>query len=575
MADTPVKADNTAPAAQPSVEADGPPTLPLASTPPTQPDTQPSQWRRLQRPRTRPACPDRGSLFDILRENSGSSLFVLPILWTDAHPRLLGARFVAQEPILNPTPSSSSGSRPGSSSSGSSATLYRPSEIAETLSYDLTSLLSPEDTRPFSKSRAIKNVMTTLFKASFSRPRSVAELDMHFGGRIYRSAVRVPVLWKSAEAADSSSFDSAVTRPLSSFGHASNAARETNDFNGFSSVQSSQGVSDGPIIAYVNRSHLSMIRKNLFRIVPGPVDGDRCNTPVSRLQALRSKLLLPAELDHDAYLTGVFIAMAQSHFYESPPSRMASQVSWWNSRHRGDGALAVHEFHDLKLRILTHDDETSDFIVYMAVVTAAFLKRFAEPLKAVENAEEQAGLDIEYTRVPVWPILGLRERLGKALGRDLVGDVQEATDLFHEEVDKDDAKDDAKDDTDANSTSDDVIINSATTENATEDDDTDRAARYKEAQEAAGHQRSQERSLKRKRTDKASLSDILSVSFGSEGKGSVGSVNGAVGDHRSSTIVEPSPAVAAAVAITSPTLSPHKKRRQARRSLSSSSLAVF
>ncbi|KAF9770608.1 hypothetical protein IL306_011826, partial [Fusarium sp. DS 682] len=31
------------------------------------------------------------------------------------------------------------------------------------------------------------------------------------------------------------------------------------------------------------------------------------------------------------------------------------------------------------------------------------------------------GLRIEYTRVPIWPILGLRERLGKALGQEIVG----------------------------------------------------------------------------------------------------------------------------------------------------------
>ncbi|CAK7208703.1 hypothetical protein SBRCBS47491_000181 [Sporothrix bragantina] len=572
MADDSVKAD-TAPAFQPSVENEGAPALPLASTPPTQPDSQPSQWLpwRLRRPRTRPTCPDPGSLFDILRENNGSSLFVLPILWTDAHPRLLGARFVGQEPILNPTPTSSPGSHPGSSSSGSPETRHRPSEIAETLSYDLTSLLSPDDTRPFSKSRAIKSVMTTLFNSTFSRPKSVAELDMHFGGRTYRSAVRVPVLWKSAEVADSSSFDSAVTRPLSSFGHASSVARETNDFNGVASVQSSQGVSDGPVIAYVNRSHLSMIRKNLFRIVPGPEDGDRCNTPVSRLQALRSKQLLPTELDQDAYLTGVFIAMAQSHFYEGSPSRMSSQVHWWNSRHRGDRVAAVQEFHDLKLRILTHDDETSDFIVYTTVVTAAFLKRFAEPLKAVDNAQEQAGLHIEYTRVPVWPILGLRERLGKALGRDFVGDLREATDLFYEDVNKDEAKDDA--DANANATNG-SIVNSATTEKAPEDDDADRAARYKEAQEVAEHQRTQEqlRSLKRKRTDKVSLSDKPPVSFEAKDQGSV---SGIVIEYGNGVTIDPSPAATAAVAITSPTLSPRKKRRQTRRSLSSSSLAVF
>ncbi|CAK7215858.1 hypothetical protein SEUCBS140593_002672 [Sporothrix eucalyptigena] len=562
MADIPVAAGGE-PVVQLSVESDVPPILPLASTPPTQPDTEPSQWQP-RRPRSIPTCPDPGSLYDILRENNGSSLYVLPILWTDAHPRLLGAKYIAKEPILNISPSSLTGSHSSSShSSGSSPrTLHRPSEIAETLSYDLISLLSAEDTRPFSKSRAIKNVLSTLFKSAFSRAKSVAELDMHFGGRVYRSAVRVPVFWKSADTADATSFDSAVTRPISSFGHVPNAARESNDFNGISSVQSSQGVSDGPIVAYVNRSHLSAIRKNLFRIVPGPEGGDRCNTPVSRLQALRSKQLIPAELDQDAYLTGVFVAMAQSHFYENSPSRMASQVYWWNSRHRGSQVTTVHEFHDLKLRILTHDDDTSEFIVYTAVVTAAFLKRFAEPLKAMEDAEEQAGLHIEYTRVPVWPILGLRERLGKAFGSDLVGDVQETTDLFREEVDMDESKDD-------DNANDDADTNNKLGDKSVDDNSADREARYKEAQEATEQQRTEERmrTLKRKRTEKVTLSEML--------KGTTNDKVAHVTDNSNGTTIGPSPAAAAAVAITSPTLSPPKKRRQARRSLSSSSLAVF
>lgn len=588
------------------VEAGPEPAIePLASTPPSQPDTQPAPQRRLRPPRSVPTCPDPGSLYDILRENCGTSLFVLPILWTDAHPRLLRANFVAQEPILTPTPSTqTTSSNPNSprSGSGSGSQHQRPSEIAEALSYDLTSLLSAEDTRPFSKSRAIKSVLSTLFQSTFSRPKSVAELDMHFGDRVFRSAVRVPVLWKSADAADSS-FDSAVTRPVSSFGHghAPNGAHETNDFSCAAttsiSAQSSQNnTSDGPIIAYVNRTHLSMIRKNLFRIVPGPEGGDRCNTPVSRLQALRSKQLVPAEQDRDAYLMGVFIAMAQSHFYEASPSR-ASQMFWWNGRNRANHYATANEFHDLKLRILTHDDETSDFMVYTTTVTAAFLKRFADPMKAHPDADEQAGMHIEYTRVPVWPILGLRERLGKALGRDLVGNVQEAMDLFirdeeeeeveDEEADKEDAKDDNDDDT---ATTNGNASDHTETPSNTSDDADKAAARYKEAQEAAAaaaaaaaaEQRQQttvHNTLKRKRTDKVSLSEMLTASL----DGEVGSINGnsnsdgfdVISNSGNGAIVAPSPAAAAAVAITSPTLSPRAKRRQTRRSLSASSLAVF
>lgn len=65
--------------------------------------------------------------------------------------------------------------------------------------------------------------------------------------------------------------------------------------------------------------------------------------------------------------------------------------------------------------------------MYTAVVTAGFLARFAQPTKAStkqvdgERKPVDSGLDITYVRVPVWPILGLKERLAKALGQDIAG----------------------------------------------------------------------------------------------------------------------------------------------------------
>lgn len=76
------------------------------------------------------------------------------------------------------------------------------------------------------------------------------------------------------------------------------------------------------------------------------------------------------------------------------------------------------------LRILTHDADTSEFIVYTGHVTAKFLDRFHDPFRVPTSEESQdtaPGVKIEYTRVPIWPILGLKERLGKALGEDIVG----------------------------------------------------------------------------------------------------------------------------------------------------------
>ncbi|KAI8411169.1 hypothetical protein FOFC_07763 [Fusarium oxysporum] len=87
------------------------------------------------------------------------------------------------------------------------------------------------------------------------------------------------------------------------------------------------------------------------------------------------------------------------------------------------GIPPCSNFHDLKLSILTHDTDTLEFIVYTGYVTKEFLENFHDPFKAPLNDDDAAvsGLKIEYTRVPIWPILGLRERLGKASGQEVVG----------------------------------------------------------------------------------------------------------------------------------------------------------
>lgn len=81
-------------------------------------------------------------------------------------------------------------------------------------------------------------------------------------------------------------------------------------------------------------------------------------------------------------------------------------------------------FHDLTLRILTHDTDTAEFLVYTGYITKEFLEKFHDPFKAPVSSDEESksGINIEFTRVPIWPILGLRERLGKALGQDVVGE---------------------------------------------------------------------------------------------------------------------------------------------------------
>ncbi|KAH7231375.1 uncharacterized protein BKA55DRAFT_524988 [Fusarium redolens] len=201
-----------------------------------------------------------------------------------------------------------------------------------------------------------------------------------------------------------SSFRSVSTRPAESF----------NISTQFPPGQSHAGL---PMVCYVGKTQLASVRNNSFRLACGP--GRSWNEPVFRLQQLRARMLVPSNLDHDAHFVGIFLGMAQKHFYPSPliNGRRDSRIS------PEQGIPPCPNFHDLKLRILTHDTDTLEFIVYTGYVTKEFLEKFHDPFKAPLDDDDAAvsGLKIEYTRVPIWPILGLRERLGKALGQEVVG----------------------------------------------------------------------------------------------------------------------------------------------------------
>ena len=102
------------------------------------------------------------------------------------------------------------------------------------------------------------------------------------------------------------------------------------------------------------------------------------------------------------------------------PTVVPSGISGKTTFSLGDDRSDKLEFEDVKVQLLTHSDDTSEFIVYTAIVSAHFLRRFAEPTK-VSGTEQERGIRIEYQKVPIWPVLGLKERLGKALGRDIAG----------------------------------------------------------------------------------------------------------------------------------------------------------
>jgi hypothetical protein len=236
--------------------------------------------------------------------------------------------------------------------------------MAENLSSHLTTLVEKDATPAPAFCNAMKQILLTLFPTASGRPKTGAELDFYFGHRVFRKVVHIPCVWFRPTLLDV----------------------------------------DMPILAYINRSQLAAIRKALYS-APGRSENNT-SQPVLRLQQLRSKLLIPSDANHDPYIVPVFLAMAQAHFYHGSSSPLS--------------------FRDIKLQVITHDEgnnSSPNFIIYTAVVTATFLYRFMFPHKAPKSRDmSRAGIDISYTPVCFWPVLGLKERLSKVLGREIAGE---------------------------------------------------------------------------------------------------------------------------------------------------------
>ncbi|KAH8669262.1 hypothetical protein BGZ61DRAFT_364379 [Ilyonectria robusta] len=378
------------------IGSDSPITLSSESTPTTSqaPVVAPKQQhrRRIYRPA-------KDSLYDLFHEHAGTSLFVRPISWTDLHAQLLGTRWEKLPPCDSPKPATMPKQSPSKGH-------LLPSHTIMTLSNSLTQIFSTHAKQPILCSDAVKTVLMTLWPQPFSESHSLPKLHLYFGGRIYRDAVGAQIMWNFPSDESKSSFCSVSTQPADSCNapaHPSNP--------------SLQGPANLPMMCYVGKSQLANIRKNLLRIRLGP--GKSRNEPVYRLQQLRAKLLVPSNSDHDANFVGIFLAMAQKHFYPSPPPLSQRESPRTEKRNIPPSP----NFQDVTLRILTHETYTSEFIVYTGYVTKEFLEKFHNPFKAPEGEEkmELSGIKIEFTRVPISPILGLRERLGKALGQDMVG----------------------------------------------------------------------------------------------------------------------------------------------------------
>ncbi|KAI0843539.1 hypothetical protein F5Y06DRAFT_255224 [Hypoxylon sp. FL0890] len=331
--------------------------------------------------------PEVGSLYDILHDHATISLYVPPLCWTDLHTQVLGCRFVPRPPQNTPTPTPFTSSTLQASSQPQSPKMVFQGTWPDTvvsISRSLDTIMDPNTSRPM-RTKRIKSLMKQLFPGHLNE--TTPELTIRCGRNRYLDAVRCHGMWKKPMALQS--FASATTRSSGSLGESST----TKDMI-------SQLSLNKPVLAYLDRRHLNYVRRSCFRIPPYP-DGS-INIPVHRLQELRSRKLIPKNPDEDHFILAIMIAMAQQHVY--------------GSVYYGTNFAPK----DVQVRVLTVSDEDHSFIVYTSVIPAAFLAMFQELDKAPPG---NAKITIQYQRVPVWPVLGLKERLGQALGRDLVGEM--------------------------------------------------------------------------------------------------------------------------------------------------------
>ncbi|PKS05583.1 hypothetical protein jhhlp_008101 [Lomentospora prolificans] len=375
------------------------------------PSSQQSQ-RATKRKRFYYTIAERSSLYDVMHENAGVSLFIRPIAWTDKHSSALNVNWVDGPKITSPSPDPSATRDPR----------RKLEPAAYVLCKELSAIFSSDVPMPFYSVSSIREVLSQLYpQTSFATSRGEAcpEMRIWFGSRVHRDAIRVQCMWRWPY----------PTYPVESQSDESNLGLESFQTESTQPAKT-QGVPPAgavdipahcgkPMLAYIGRKQLSNIRAHIYRVALGP--GKTPNEPVARLQALRSKLLIPTNADYDPHLVAVLLAMAQDHIY---PSTIAPYLA------RGGAAPLVDftpEFRDVTVRVLSTDNDNAEFVIYKATFTADYLRQFHYPHKAFPQraadgqSVSRTGLDIEVTKVPIWPIIGLRERLGQALSEEMVG----------------------------------------------------------------------------------------------------------------------------------------------------------
>lgn len=69
------------------------------------------------------------------------------------------------------------------------------------------------------------------------------------------------------------------------------------------------------------------------------------------------------------------------------------------------------------------DAAENNLVIYTGTIGADFLEGFANPARTLHRKPGGASsMRIDYTRVPIWPFYGLKERLASALGSEVTGE---------------------------------------------------------------------------------------------------------------------------------------------------------
>ncbi|PWI65104.1 hypothetical protein PCL_07403 [Purpureocillium lilacinum] len=249
----------------------------------------------LPRRRVRIRRPAEGSVYDIPHQHAGLSPLVRPNFRTDMHASPPGVRFDPTPlpgshldlPVLLPR---STGAQP------------EQSRIFKTF----CSTFADKETRALAHTRsmAIGNTLSSLWPDTFREPILMPELHLFVGDRVYHDAVRTHALWNFPE-------DCACS-PKASFTTVSTETADSRTVNS----QTEYELSNSPMLCYVNRSQLSATRN-----IHPPMDHrGAVNLPVFRLQKAKAERTIPAIPDHDVQFAAMFLAMAQRHFYPTPPA---------------------------------------------------------------------------------------------------------------------------------------------------------------------------------------------------------------------------------------------------------------